>query len=322
MEIPNNVDDMLREAMTGQKLDPLPEKAADVPHETSDISSATTASTAPKADLPQEKVVDVPTKPASKPEKPETNEYGDATENGLEKAHSPDSTNEYGLETEAPRTYTKAEMDEYANRLMRERVARFERNNQQQQPTQQQQQQAAQQGFQYDETSNQDWQQQLEQFTMQVIDKREQAREIQFKQAIEQEQMQRFESKFRQGMDKFNDYHTVLAGKNVTDAMLMAASEISDPAALFYAAAKRMPDELAKIAEIKSPYAQAAAIGRLDEKLRKASVKVSSAPKPISPTKTDATTAFQPKQTSGNELDDLLLADKNNRIAQLNSRRR
>jgi len=321
MEIPNNVDDMLREAMTGQKLDPLPEKAADVPHETSDISSATTASTAPKADLPQEKVVDVPIKPASKPEKPETNEYGDATENGLEKAHSPDSTNEYGLETEAPKTYTKAEMDEYANRLMRERVARFERNNQQQ-PTQQQQQQAAQQGFQYDENSTQDWQQQLEQFFDQAADRREQRKAEALQVAVQQEEMQQLGTKFQSGMRKFDDYHAVLAGKKVTDAMVMAASDINDPAALFYAAAKRMPDELAKIAEIKSPYAQAAAIGRLDEKLRKASVKVSSAPKPISPTKTDTTTAFQPKQTSGNELDDLLLADKKSRLASISSRRR
>jgi hypothetical protein len=102
----------------------------------------------------------------------------------------------------------------------------------------------------------------------------------------------------------------------------MAASEISDPAALFYAASKRMPDELAKIAEIKSPYAQAAAIGRLDEKLRREAVKVSKAPKPITPTKADTTTVYAAKEKQSNELDDLLLADKDKRLAQFNARRR
>ena len=50
--------------------------------------------------------------------------------------------------------------------------------------------------------------------------------------------------------------------------------------------------------------------------------KVSSAPKPISPTKADTTNAYQPKPVVSNELDDLLLANNKNRIAQLNSRRR
>lgn len=326
MEISPNVDDMLIENMTKVKLEPLPTKPIDVPRETSD-APLEVAGTHPESKQ-------VPTSP--EPEKSSakevssakdtkeapTNEYGDKTEKSADPQDPQAEQNEYGLETETPKTYTEAEMKEYANRIMRERVARFERNSQQQQPTQQQQQQAAQQGFQYDENSSQDWQQQLESFVMQVADKREQAREAQFKQAIQQEEAQKFEMKFKQGMDKFNDYHTVLAGKRVTDEMLMAASDIADPAALFYAAAKRAPEELAKIADIKNPYVQAAAIGRLDEKLRKAPVKTSSAPKPISPTKADTTNAYTPKAVESNELDDMLIADKNNRIAQLNARRR
>lgn len=313
MEINPNVDDMLIESMTGTKLEPAPEKAPEVPRETNspdftDVSGSKVTTADELSD-----------KPPVKAEEPVvTNEYGDKSQ---ESQQSQGVQNEYGLEPEAPKMYTKAEMDAFANQVVRDRLARLERNHQPPQ-TQQQQQQAAQQGFQYDENSNQDWQQQLEQFTMQVIDKREQARERQLQQAIEQEQLQAFETKFKHGMSKFNDYHEVLAGKNVSDAMLMAASEINDPAALFYAAAKRMPDELAKIAEIKSPLAQAAAIGRLDEKLRKASVKVSSAPKPVSQTKADTTTVFHAKQSSGNPLDDLLLADKSNRLAQINARRR
>lgn len=259
-----------------------------------------------------------PIEQAAKPQ----NEYGDETES--EAPSKADIDNEYGLEQEAPKTYTKSEMDAYANQLIRERLARLERNHPP--PTQQQQQQAAQQGFEYDENSNLNWQQQLEQFTWQVMDKREQQRAAQLQQAIEQERMAELEMKFRSGMDKFSDYHKVVSGKNVTDAMVMAASEnpyINDPAALFYAASMRMPDELAKIAQIKNPYAQAAAIGRLDAQLRVKPKKTSDAPKPLSPTKADtAAPMAQPKQTTGNPLDDLLVANQRERMALINSRRR
>lgn len=321
MEINPNVDDLLREHMTGTKLEPLPEvsKVEEVSRETTIRADAIQPDAEPEPEVSKGQTK--PDSPKANEPEPSTNEYGDKAEPQAKQEETLE--NEYGLEVEAPKTYSKAEMDEYANRLMRDRVARFERNQQQaQSPTQQQQVQAAQQGFQYDENSNQDWQQQLETFVMQVADKREQSREAQFQKAVEQESMQRFETKFKQGMDKFNDYHTVLAGKQVTDAMLMAASEISDPAALFYAAAKRMPDELAKIKDIKNPYAQAMAIGQLDAKLRKESVKVSNAPKPISPSKADSTTVYAPKEKSSNELDDMLVSDNKKRVAQLNARRR
>lgn len=322
MEISPNVDEMLIQQMSGQKLEPLPEKpAAEVPRETKEVAHQDPLAPIP-SDVAAESISPIEKAPEKPKVEPKTNEYGDKAELAGKTEQLEPETNEYGLEQETPKTYSKAEMDEYANRLMRERVARFERNNQQQQPTQQQQQQAAQQGFQYDENSNQDWQQQLEQFVLQVADKREHTKAVQLQQAVEQERIQRFESKFKQGMSQFKDYHEVVGGKNVTDAMLMAASDISNPAALFYAAAKRMPDELAKISQIENPYAQAAAIGRLDAKLRKEPTKVSSAPKPVSQTKTDTTNAYQPKPIVSNELDDLLVADNKNRLAQLASRRR
>jgi hypothetical protein len=323
MEVSPNVDEMLLEAMAGQKLDPLPEKPLEeVSRETNGQESAQlTEDVGSKTEHLEEKE---PVKAAPKPEKPktETNEYGDKAENGLEKADSLDSTNEYGLQTEAPKTYTKAEMDEYANRLMRERVARFERNQQQAQPTQQQQQAAAQQGFQYDENSNQDWQQQLEQFTMQVIEKREQTQAARYQQAVEQEQLQAFERKFKEGMSKYNDYHEVVGKFDIKDDMLLATKGIKDPAALFRAAALRAPDELAAISKMETKEERAFAMGQLDAKLKKQSVKVSSAPKPIQPTKADTTNAYTPKQVQSNELDDLLVQDKNNRLAQLSARRR
>ncbi len=63
-------------------------------------------------------------------------------------------------------------------------------------------------------------------------------------------------------------------------------------------------------------------MGQLDAKLKREAQKVSNAPKPVSQTKADTTTAFAPKSSTTNELDDLLVADNKSRIAQLNARRR
>lgn len=324
MEIPNNVDGLLIESMSGQKLDPLPEKVAEVPRETTTTEHGLSAQEHPKGEA---EVGDLHAKQAdegSRNTKEETNEYGDKSEPAREPAKPEPEANEYGLEAEAPKTYTKAEMDAYANQIVRDRLARLERNSGQQATPQQVQQhaQATQQGFQYDENSTLGWEQQLEQFVMQVADKREQTKAEQLKQAVEQVKLQEFESKFKSGMSKFNDYHEVVGRFDIKDDMLLAASDIRDPAALFYAAAKRMPDELEKISRMESDYARAAAIGRLDEKLRKQAVKVSNAPKPVSQTKGDTTNSYQAKPVQSNELDDLLVADQKSRVAQMNARRR
>lgn len=322
MEISSNVDDLLIQSMTGIAPPSAPEKPLEVPRET--MAEQQDSAGLPKVEYPAAKVEEP--KPKVEAEKPkiDINEYGDKEETQLEtKEIEIENENEYGLETEAPKSYSKAEMDAYANQIVRERLARLERNHQPQQPAQQQQQQAQQQGFQYNEDSNLDWQQQLEQFVYQVADKREQNKAAQIQRAIEEQRIAAFEDKFKGGMEKFKDYHTVVGGKNVTDAMLMAASEIADPAALFYAASKRMPEELEKIAAIQNPYAQAAAIGKLDEKLRVQPKKTSNAPKPVSQTKTDTIAPmYQPKESTGNPLDDMLIADNAKRQAASNARRR
>jgi hypothetical protein len=259
-----------------------------------------------------------------------TNEYGDKAEEPSKVAPEPekaeDKGDEYGLESEEQKTYTKAEMNEYANRLVRERLARLERNSGQQFTQQQVQQQAqqAQKDFQYDENSSQDWQQQLKEFVKQTNIEQQQEYARQIQQAQEQQRMAEFESKFIQGMNKFTDYHEVVRGKNISDHMVMAARGIKDPASFFYAAAKRAPDELAKIAQEPDPYAQAAAIGRLDAMLRKQAQKASNAPRPVSQTKEDAP-APTPKAAASryeNELDNLLVADQRKRLELINSRRR
>lgn len=321
MEINPNVDDLLIETANNIKLDPLPDKPLEeVSRETNGQESGQLKVESVPKEASVDKLSD--NSPPKKEEAVITNEYGDKAEPSITNGSSEPETNEYGLETEASKTYSKAEMDAYANQIVRERLARLERNTQQP-PTQQQQQQANQAGFQFDENSNLDWAQQLESFVMQVADRRDQTRAAQIQQAIEQERMQEFEGKFKAGMEKFDDYHTVLKGKKITDAMVEAASDINDPAALFYAAAKREPAELDRISKIENPFAQAAAIGRLDAKLRKVPVKASNAPRPVSPSKADtAAKTYAPKEVSDNELDDLLIADNKARLAQQNARRR
>lgn len=248
----------------------------------------------PKEDVVSRETIKPVEVPEEKTEEPketkaeDTNEYGDISKDDEEEAPEAD---DYGLETEKGKTYTQAEMDAYANKLIRERLARFERNSGQPQPTQQQvQQQAkqAQQGFEYDENSNLDWQQQLKEFIKQTNYEVAQEHAEQIKQAKEQQAQAELEMKFREGMGKFKDFGSVVGGKNITDAMVMAARNMKDPAAFFYAAAKRAPEELATIAQYDDPYAQAAAIGRLDERLRK-QAQASKAPRPVSRTQSDAT---------------------------------
>jgi len=305
-----SVDDLILTQMTGTQ----PPKADDVPHETPKAEQLSDNS-APKVEA------------ESSP-----NEYGDQAKepsitNGSSEAQV-EPEDEYGLaaeqqEEEVDRKYTKAEMKDFANRAVRERLERMERNGGQQATQQQVQQQvqAAQENFQYDENPNLDWQQQLKQFIRQTSAEQEAERVQQMQMREQQERMSEFEARFQSGVKKFRDYTDVVNPKNITDEMVYAAEDIKDPAAFFYAAAKRAPDELAKIAAMKSPYAQASAIGRLDEKLRKQAVTTSKAPRPIAKTQGDMTIAHK-EESKTESLDDLLVADARKRQALLAQRRR
>lgn len=308
-----NVDDILISQMTGTQA---PAKTEDVPHETSEES---TVDVNAEQVAPKETVRVAPK---------EVNEYGEPEAEEEPKQTQNEPEDEYGLaaeqEEETERKYTKAELKEFANRAVRERLERMERNNGQQftQQQVQQQAQAAQQGFQYNEDSNLDWQQQLEQFIDQASERREQRKAQQMQQAEEQRRFAALQSKFQAGMQKFADYTDVVTAQNFTDAMALAAEDIRDPAAFFYAAAKRAPEELAKIASMKSPYAQAAAIGRLDEKLKKQAKKLSDAPRPVHKTKSDVGIEHKTSEKRKQNLDEMLIEDQNKKIALLAQRRR
>lgn len=179
---------------------------------------------------------------------------------------------EYGNSVEKQKVYTEDEV----NRLIRDRLARGKYAEQQ--PAQPQyvppttQQQPA---------EEEDWQQQLNA----VVDKR--IEERQAKVAEQQWQQQEsarqadFESKFTTGMNGYLDFNSVVAGKNITNSMLLATRNLDNPAAFVYGAAKMHAPELERISKIADPYVQAAEIGRLHEKMVKTKNVVSNAPKPL-----------------------------------------
>jgi len=221
-------------------------------------------------------------------EKPEEvqNEHQEPQESEP-KASEEVATDEYGNEKPAPRQYTQEEADEYANRIVRERLARIERNAASM-PTPQQQQQAASQGFKYDAESPEDWQQQLAAFTEQVIVQREQRQMQQAHQQREERERAEFAHKFQSGMGRFNDFTDVVGNQPITDAMTEALAGIQDPSAFIYAAAKRAPQELERISRLPSKAAQMVEMGKLEERMKQIKP-ATKTPKPISRTQEDMT---------------------------------
>jgi hypothetical protein len=186
---------------------------------------------------------------------------------------------EYGNPVEKPRTYTEEEVQ----RMIRDRLSRGKHAEQ---PTQQQVQKDV-EGFKADPASEDAWEVQLEQFIEKTIEKRQQKQtEAQWRQQQAQKQAE-FETKFTSGMGKYQDFHQVVAGKPITDAMMMATRGMENPAAFIYAACKMKPSEINRIAAIIDPTEQMVEIGRLDAEMRKEHARVSAAPKPVQAVKGD-----------------------------------
>jgi hypothetical protein len=237
------------------------------------------------------------------------------------KAEPESTTDEYGNPEPAPKLYTREEVDEIKNQAIRERLARLERNQQPPaMPSQAQQQQAAQIGFEYNENSTEDWQTQLANFTEQVMDRREARKQQQVQQQIEQQALSEFEFKFQQGMTKFADYREVVGQHQIPDTMLMATRSMKDPAAFLYAAAKRAPAELSKIAAMSDPYAQIAEIGRLDERLKATRQTTSKTAKPLGRIAEDSAPETTKAKPMG--LDDMLAQADAKKRAMINQRYR
>jgi hypothetical protein len=223
---------------------------------------------------------------------------------------------EYGNTKDSEKRYTETEVNERINAAVRERLARVERNI----PAENAQiQKQTKDGFEYNENSNETWQQQLESFVEQTVSKMGQKQSEQARLAKEQQAQSEFEIKFQTGMSKFKDFIEVVQQMPFTDAMTLATRSMKDPAAFIYAATKRAPDEIKRIAAIPDQYAQMVEMGKLEERMRKTK-STTNAPRPLSKTKEDAIS--KPKAEQGNSIEDQIYRSEQKKLAQLNARRR
>jgi hypothetical protein len=225
------------------------------------------------------------------------------------KEAEPKDYDDYGNEKPKSKMYSEDEVNERINKAIRERLARG--NNQtQQQPAQQAVQQQTQQNFEYDPEAGGNWQQQLEAFVEQTVSKMSQKQVNQQNQYREQVAQAEFESRFTQGMDKFRDFRDVVSMQPITDSMTIALRGMKDPASFIYAASKRNPQELQRIANIPDAVTQMVEMGKLEERMRKAATGTN-APKPISRTKED--TGLQYKDKKGEPSIEQLIAQSDAR---------
>jgi hypothetical protein len=242
------------------------------------------------------------------------NDNSENEEEGTEDESTSSSTDEYGNAKPAAKTYTEEEVNERINRAVRERLARGGT----QQPTEQaMQKQVA--GFEYDPDANESWQQQLELFVEQTVSKMSQKQQAQVQREREQNAQAEFETKFTQGMDKFGDFRDVVGQQPITDSMTIALRGMKDPASFIYAAAKRSPQELARIAKIPDHVAQIVEMGKLEERMRK-TASGTNAPRPVSRTSEDAGLPAA-KKKSEPSIEDLIAKNDAKKFAQIKQRR-
>ncbi len=229
-------------------------------------------------------------------------------ENDGVKSQDQQETDDYGNKVPKSKVYTEEEVQA----MIRKRLKLHHEEKQappapQYQPTYPQQQ--GDESFQPDQGSELPWEVQLENHIKQTVQKIETEKQQYAWQAEQQRAQAEFEHKFTSGMAKYTDFTDVVAGKPITNGILMAARSMADPAAFIYAAAKQQPKELERIAAITDPYVLAAEVGRLEERMKKART-ASKAPPPPSKTKGD----IADKGFTKVSLDDLIRHDAKRKL--------
>jgi hypothetical protein len=230
-----------------------------------------------------------------------------------DKSHQDDvndnSHDDYGNEVPKSKMYTEEEVQA----MIRKRLKlRAEEQQPQQQPYQDQRyynQQQPPDVAQSQQGEEPGWEVQLENHIKHTVQKMEADKQEHAWQAEQQRAQADFETRFTGGMAKYADFSDVVAGKPITNGIMMAARSMQDPAAFIYAAAKQQPKELERIAQITDPYVLAAEVGRLEERMRKART-VTKAPKPLTLTKGDMADKGNVRQN----LDDLIRADAKRKL--------
>jgi len=239
-------------------------------------------------------------KEPKEPEKPD-----DSVENKSDSSE----IDEYGNKIQKGRMYTEEEVQQ----KIRDRLARghHAQQPQPQVPQQQnQQRQQASEGFEADPDSNESWEMQLEAFIDRRLETREKNSQREQWERQEQIKQSEFETKFTYGMEKYDDFQSVVGKLPITDSIMMATREMKDPAAFLYAAAKTHPAEIERIASLHNPIHQATEIGRLEEKMKKAR-NISNSSRPLDNTKSDfSSEKVAPKRS----IDDLIVKHAKRKI--------
>jgi hypothetical protein len=260
---------------------------------------------------------DAPEYDEPEPEQEDDAEHQEHEEESEEKVKKVHETDEYG------------NVQEPENEAIRERLARQARKHQaeidslraqlSQQGASPQVQQAA-KDFEYDPDASGDWQQQLASFVKQTVNSMTREQEESKSRYQEQQVQAEFESKFREGMGKFNDFTETISELpfEITNPMTLATRAMADPAAFLYAAAKRQPKELERISKLRDPYAQMTEIGKLEERMRRNKV-TTKAPRPLARTHEDTSTPVTNKKKE-TTIEDLIAKSDAKKLARVKGR--
>lgn len=230
-----------------------------------------------------------------------------------------DAMDDYGNKKSPENEVIRERLRKQAESLERKHRTEIESLRQQLTSNQSQQVKEASKDFEYNPDSGENWQQQLASFIKQTVSHMTYEQQESQTRAKEQQIQAQFEDKFRQGMGNFEDYVDVVGAQPITDAMTIATRNMQDPAAFLYAASKRAPQELDRIAKMSDAYAQIMEMGKLEERMRKTRSHTS-APKPLSKFQSDMSVPHKSEKTLSG--DDLLAQSDARKRAQMKNGKR
>ncbi len=270
-------------------------------------------------------------KPSPQEDGEDLPEYDDNDEGSEDLAEEPEAEEETDEETEGKpegKTAGKEEesdddgLDEYGNQKEQEVAQRDHeiaqlRAQLAQQGASREVQQAV-KDFKYNPDEEVSWEQQLSEFVKQTVTNMHRDEQKVVRERQERDAQEKFEKNFRQGMERFGDFRETVGKYQIDDAMTLSLRGMSDPSAFIYAACKRQPQELERIAKLPDPYARMVEMGKLEEKMRRTKA-ATKAPRPLGRTREDAVAKTVPKQkdTTG---DDLLAKADAKRLATVRNR--
>jgi hypothetical protein len=263
-----------------------------------------------------------------------TPEHEDAPEYDEPDEQEPEPSEQAKDEPEEPKA-AKKEYDDYGNekepenKEIRERLKKQAKKYESEieslraqlasQGASQKVQQAA-KDFEYDPNASGDWQQQLAAVIKQTV-RSMNDEDAQERQRYEEAKVQQeFTTKFREGMNKFDDFVDVVDSLpfEISNHMTLATRDMENPAAFLYAAAKREAKELERISKLRDPYAQVREMGKLEERMRR-NKQTTTAPRPMGRTQEDSV-APEIKKKREPTIEELIAKSEAKKLAQMKQR--